>query len=73
MSFLDHTCYALSGLSLSQHRVDGSMSVLGGGSKQDHEGGGVNAVHPVCPIHNLCLPRVSKMFEFFRSSESNCV
>lgn len=52
-----HTCYALGGLSLSQHQPDGSLFDIG--SKQ------INIVAPTHPLFNLTPNSLNNCFEYF--------
>ncbi|PRP85787.1 farnesyltransferase, CAAX box, beta [Planoprotostelium fungivorum] len=51
-----HTCYTLSGLSVSQHNPDGTTSVVGPNE---------NLMEPTHPIHNVRPIKATRMKNFF--------
>lgn len=54
-----HTCYALSGLSISQHQPDGNIVDIG--ARQ------VNIVDTIHPLFNLTIMNVNVCFDYFKS------
>lgn len=54
-----HTCYALSGLSISQHEPSGHIFDLG--SQQ------INILVPIHPVFNLTLDRLKFCFQYFKN------
>lgn len=56
-----HTCYALSGLSLSQHQPDGSLFDIGSQS--------VNILLPTHPLFNLLLGSLDHCFDYFSNKK----
>lgn len=56
-----HTCYALSGLSLSQHQPNGSIFDIG--SKP------INIVAPTHPLFNLTPSSLNNCFEYFSNKK----
>lgn len=56
-----HTCYALSGLSLSQHQPDGSIFDIG--LKQ------ANILDTTHPLFNLSITSLNDCFEYFRNKK----
>ena len=59
-----HTCYALSGLSISQHQPSGMIVDLG--SRQ------MNIVDTIHPLFNLTIKNVNSCFDYFESKKMEC-
>ena len=53
-----HTCYALSGLSVSQHCADAAAPCVLGEDE--------NLLRQTDEIHNVCLDKVEAAYEFFQ-------